>query len=92
MQQETAEVHALNALAWLVAEDEVLPIFLGSTGASADEVKARAADPVFLASALDFILMDDAWVVACARALNIAPDQIQLIRAALPGGDLPNWT
>jgi hypothetical protein len=44
-------------------------------GASLDDLRARAAEPEFLASVLDFILMDDAWVVDCADALDVPPDR-----------------
>lgn len=92
MQQESAETHALSALAWLASEDDIFPVFLGASGASESDLRARASDAEFLASVLDFILMDDAWVLACSEAIAVAPDDIVRIRALLPGGDLPNWT
>lgn len=92
MQQEFAETQAVRVLGWLAAQDELLPVFLGASGASLGDMRARAADPDFLASVLDFILMDDEWVLGCARALDMAPERIVGIRQALPGGSLPNWT
>jgi len=65
---------------------------LGSTGTSLEDLRARAAEPEFLASVLDFVLMDDAWVIACADALEVAPGRLIEMRQALPGGGLPNWT
>ncbi|MBS8225424.1 DUF3572 domain-containing protein [Vannielia litorea] len=92
MERESAETLALKALAWLAGNDELLPVFLGSTGVSEAEVRARAADPEFLASVLDFLTMDDAWITAFCEAEGLDYAQPMQARAALPGGDLPNWT
>lgn len=92
MTRDMAEQQALYALSWLVGNEELLPVFLGATGASEDDLRARAAQPEFLASVLDFLLMDDAWVIACAQNFGWRPEQMLEIRSALPGGDLPNWT
>ena len=64
MEQDSAEAVALKALAWLAGNDEVLPVFLGATGASLGEMRGRAGDPVFLGSVLEFLTMDDAWITA----------------------------
>ncbi len=92
MKQEMAEAGALRALGWLAGREDLLPVFLGSTGATPDDVRTHAADPEFLASVLDFLLMDDAWVVACADDLGIAPQSLADMRRMLPGGELPDWT
>ena len=92
MKQEVAETRALELLAWLVGEEDLMPVFLGATGASADDVKARAANPDFLASFMDFLMMDDEWIIKAAEATGQAPESIAQIRAGLPGGQLPNWT
>jgi hypothetical protein len=92
MRQEIAETGALRVLGWLAGRDDLWPVFLGATGASAEDAVARAGDPEFLASVLDFVLMDDAWVIDCAAALGLAPQALAEMRQALPGGDLPNWT
>ena len=80
-----AEILALKALEWLVADSELFEIFLASSGADVNDVKVGAKEPAFLGSILDFILMDDAWVKAFC-------DEPFLARQFLPGGDLPNWT
>jgi hypothetical protein len=92
MLQEIAETQALALLAWLAGEDEILPVFMGATGVGQDDLRARAADPEFLASMMDFLLMDDAWVLKGAEATGIPAENFALIRAGLPGGNLPNWT
>ncbi|QXT40960.1 DUF3572 domain-containing protein [Gymnodinialimonas ceratoperidinii] len=92
MQQEIAETQALALLAWLAGEEDILPVFMGATGVGQDDLRARAADPEFLASMMDFLLMDDAWVLKGAEATGIPAENFALIRAGLPGGNLPNWT
>jgi len=92
MQQDWAEIGAMRALAWLAAQEDLVGVFLGYTGTSLEDLRARAAEPEFLASVLDFVLMDDAWVIACADALEVAPGRLIEMRQALPGGGLPNWT
>ncbi|OAN69813.1 hypothetical protein A8B78_21445 [Jannaschia sp. EhC01] len=92
MQQDFAETRALSLLAWLAGEEEILPQFMGATGLGEDDLRASAGEPEFLASVMDFILMDDAWILQGAEATGIAAQDFAMIRAALPGGDLPNWT
>jgi hypothetical protein len=68
MKQEVAEIAAMRALGWLVGAGRSgrgVPGLQWRKGL--DDLRARAAEPEFLASVLDFILMDDAWVMDCAR-------------------------
>lgn len=92
MNVDEAEKKALEALAWLVGNQELLPVFLGSTGASEEDMRSRAGEADFLASVVDFLLMDDQWVIACAQACRFAPEDFLAIRASLPGGADPSWT
>jgi hypothetical protein len=92
MKQEMAEMGAVRVLGWLAGQEDLLPIFLGATGAAAEDLRRAAGEPEFLGSVLDFVLMDDAWVIACAGALGMPPERIAEIRRALPGGALPHWT
>lgn len=66
--------------------------FLHCTGASASGLAERARDPEFLAALLDFLMTDDAGIIGFSRSAGLAPEIIPAARAALPGGDLPNWT
>ena len=92
LSRDSAELLAIEALSWLLGEEELLPVFLGSTGANATDLRARASDPEFLASVLDFLLMDDGWIQAFCRARDYKPDFPLRARAALPGGAEVNWT
>lgn len=89
---DQAEIIAIQALGWLSNQDDLMMTFLGATGSGLDDVRNRAADPEFLASVMDFILMDDTWITDFCDAQSMPYDAIQHIRMALPGGSLPNWT
>lgn len=92
LSQAAAETLAAQALAWLVGEEDLLPVFLGSTGATEADLRQQMAEPAFLGSVLDFLLMDDAWIMRFCEATNAAFDMPMRARAALPGGEQVHWT
>ncbi|HLQ20177.1 MAG TPA: DUF3572 domain-containing protein [Tabrizicola sp.] len=92
MQSEVAQVLAIQALGWIAADDEVFPVFLAATGADMAALRTRAADPEFLGAVLDFLLQDDRWVIAFCDAAGHPYTAPQAARAALPGGEVINWT
>ena len=92
MTPEAADTYALKVLGWLVGDAEILPIFMGSSGSSAEDIKARAQDPEFLIAVLDFVMLDDVWVLACCQACSLAPDEMHIARQLLPMGSTVNWT
>lgn len=92
MSQESAEVVGLKALGWMAGNEDLLPVFLGATGANEADVRAGASDPAFLGALLDFIMMDDAWVQGFCDAAGLTYDQPMQARMALPGGGEMHWT
>jgi len=92
MRQDVAETIGLKAVAWLAANEELLPVFMGASGTGTDDFRTRVAEPEFLASVLDFLMMDDAWVVEFCDAHTMPYDQLMLARQSLPGGQQINWT
>ncbi len=91
-EQDHAEWVAIQALGWLAANDEVMPVFLSATGADAGDLRERATDPAFLVSVLDFLMQDDAWVMAFCDAQGLTYDRPMRARQALPGGQDMHWT
>ena len=87
MTSEQAETIALQALGWLVAHETLCPVFLGATGSSVDDLKLRARDHDFQASVLEFVTMDDDWIVAFCDAHGLDYDRPLGARYALPGGE-----
>lgn len=92
MSLESALTNALRALGWLVGNDELMPVFLGATGASVDELRSRAEEPEFLLSVLDFLLMNDAWVVSFCDMEGLGYDVPHQARQVLAGPSEAHWT
>lgn len=90
--QETAETLALQVLAWLAAQDDLLPTFLGSTGFSEADLREGADQPEVLGAVLDFLTMDDAWVIAFCDTQGLPYEAPMAARQALPGGAQVHWT
>jgi hypothetical protein len=81
-----------EALIWLAGEPEALSRFLALSGLGPADLRAGASDPEFLGFVLDFLLGNDAEVLAFATDAGLPPDMVMRARAALPGGDAPSWT
>ncbi len=92
MTPERAEQIALSALIWLASQEEILPVFLGASGANAEDIRGQAENPAFLGSVLDFLTMDDAWVVAFCDANGFKYEDPLMARYALPGAEMVHWT
>ncbi|MEZ5911533.1 MAG: DUF3572 domain-containing protein [Paracoccaceae bacterium] len=89
--REQAETVALQALAWLAGNDDLFGVFLGASGSRAADIATRAGEPEFLASVLDFVLMDDAWIVGFCDDAGIEYERPIQLRHFLPGGALPEY-
>ena len=93
MTPEIAQTLAVQALAWVIGQDDLRDVFLGASGASEQDLSYGIADPVFLASLLDFICMNDAWVKRFCDENSIQNYMDPMMaRQALPGGEQVNWT
>ena len=93
MTPEIAQTLAVQALAWVIGQDDLRDVFLGASGASEQDLRNGIADPVCLASLLDFICMDDAWVKRFCDENSIQNYMDPMMaRQILPGGEQVNWT
>ena len=92
MNRDAAETVGLKALAWLVQNDELRPVFMGASGAAQEDLRNGAGDPHFLGSVLEFICMDDNWVVQFCDAHGLDYSTPMVARQALPGGEQVHWT
>jgi len=92
LKQENAEIIALKVLGWLAADQELCQVFLGTSGASQEDLRSGVSDPAFLASVLDFVMMDDAWVMRCCDMCALAYTDPMMARQSLPGGGEVHWT
>jgi len=85
MTPERAETVALQALAWIAADEELLPQLAGATGMSLDDAKVRAQDPAFLAGILEFLCMEDRWIQRFCDDHDLSYDTPMKALIALPG-------
>lgn len=92
LSQDAVEQVALKAITWLAGNDELLPVFMGATGADEAAFRSGLSSAEFQASVLDFLLMDDAWVIAFCDSEGLPYDRLMRARAALPGGEQVHWT
>ncbi|MEM9783179.1 MAG: DUF3572 domain-containing protein [Pseudomonadota bacterium] len=92
MTESEAEDVAIAALGFLANDPERIGAFLAAAGAAPGDLRARAGDPAFLGFVLDHLLCGDDSVMAFAAVAGIRPEQVAAARAALPGGDAPDWT
>lgn len=90
--RNSAEIVALNCLAWLIAHDELRDVFMGATGASETDLRTGAQDPAFLGAVLDFVMMNDAWVLEFCGQAGLPGEALMQARMALPGGQEEHWT
>ena len=90
--ERSPEVVALQALAWVAGQDELWQSFLAASGAAPSDVHARAQEPAFLIALLDFLMMEDTWVIDFCQAAGLPYDAPALAREGLPGGQRVHWT
>ncbi|MEL6171759.1 MAG: DUF3572 domain-containing protein [Pseudomonadota bacterium] len=90
--QESAETLAIQCVAWMAGQDDMLDHFSNATGVGQTDIRERVQDPEFLASVLDFMMMEDAWVMDFCAAHNLPNEAVMQARQVLPGGAQINWT
>lgn len=74
---------AVKALAFLAADEERIGAFLAQSGADASQIRALAGDPGFLAGVLDFLMAEDAPLLAFCEETGIAPETVRAARHIL---------
>jgi Protein of unknown function (DUF3572) len=92
LQQESAHVIALQALAWIVSDDDRLAGLMAESGIDPGTLRSRADAPDVLGAVLDHLLRDDQAVIAFCDSLALPYTAPMTARAALPGGDTLHWT
>jgi Protein of unknown function (DUF3572) len=74
---------ALSALVWTLDDPMRAQRLLALTGLDAEDLRARAADPVLLEALLGFLAAYEPDLVACADALDVTPCDLVAARAEL---------
>lgn len=86
MEQDAAELIAINVLTFLVGDEKRLERFLSLSGNSAESLAAGASQPAFLAGILEYILQDETLVYLFATEFDMPPDAPEKARKVLSGG------
>lgn len=87
-----AEAFAAEVLVWLTEDGDRFAGFLGWSGESPATLSARIRDPDLLLAVIEFLMHDEAQLIAACTALNVPPETPMRARAALPGGADMHWT
>ena len=74
---------ALEALAWIVADQPRAERFLGLTGLSPDTLRQTAGLPSTHRAVLDYLLAHEPDLLAAAEHLQLAPDRLAKARREL---------
>jgi len=85
MTPEAAQTVALQALAFVAADEDKMSAFVSKTGAGVTDLKQGVNDLEFLGGVLDFLLEDEASLLIFCETLDLAPETPMHARAALPG-------
>lgn len=91
MTPDRAEDIAVQALVWIAGQDDLGGVFLGATGAAPEDLRVRASDPVFLLSVLEFLTMDDAWIMGFCNAQALDYALPMMARKVLAGPGQDGW-
>ena len=74
---------ALQALGWILAEEDRAQRLLDVTGLDPSERRARAGEPAVLAAVLGFLENHEPDLLECADALEVTPEVLVAARERL---------
>lgn len=87
--EHDAELVAINALGFLAGREEDLGRFLALSGIDPADLRSLVGDPEFLGGVLDFLLGNEALLLAYAAEAGIPPETVALARRQLDRGRPP---
>lgn len=67
---------ALLALAWTLEDERRADRLLALTGLDADALRSGVDNPAVLGAVLDFLADHEPDLIACAQAIEAAPDEL----------------
>ncbi|HYK79387.1 MAG TPA: DUF3572 domain-containing protein [Micropepsaceae bacterium] len=85
MHSSGAQTIALQALAHIAGDGEILAHFLKISGLEPDDLRQRVSDPELLAAVIDFLLSDERLCTGFLAAEGIDAKVLHAARRALPG-------
>ncbi len=86
LSQDDAEALAIQCLA-LIAEDvEILGRFLSTTGLGPETLRNAATEPAFLLSVIEYVMMDESLLLQASERLHVRPTLFAVARHRLGRG------
>jgi hypothetical protein len=82
---QDAEALAIDALAFMAEDLERLTRFLELTGLAPSSLRAAASEPGFLGSVLDYLMADEALLLAYSANRRLDPAVIVRARGRIAG-------
>lgn len=89
---QDAESIAIDGLAFIAGNDELLPRFLGLTGIPADQIREAAREKGFLAGVLQFLLAHEPSLLSFCEHSGHAPESVSNAADSLAGDDSRIWS
>ena len=90
--RKSAEKLGAQAFSWVADEADRLNAFMAMTGAAPADMVRNITSAAFLGTVLDYILTEDALVIAFCDSRSLPYTSVLQARAVLPGGESWNWT
>lgn len=81
---EDAQAVALKAVAFIAADEGLLPRFVALSGCGLDDIRQRITDAAFLGGVMDFVLADEPTLLAFVAAAELPPETPMMARMKLP--------
>lgn len=73
---EEAEILALQALGWVLQDEDRAQRLLALTGLDPRELRSGLEDPAMLSSLLGFLANHEPDLVACAESIGVEPSKL----------------
>ena len=85
MTPENAEILAINAVTFILSDEDIAPRFMAMTGADITQVKSNITDPTFLVGVLDFLLAFEPDLLAFCAEYSLNDEDPMRAKMALQG-------
>jgi hypothetical protein len=82
-----AESLALQALVWILSDQDRAERLIAVTGLDPDDLRARAGEPAVLSAVLGFLENYEPDLIACAESLSVKPEALVRARAVIDPSD-----
>ena len=77
---------AIDALTFLAGDMDRLGGFLALTGIGVGDIRASASDPGFLVAVMEYLMQDDALLIAFAGEAGLRPEAVAAAARRLGAG------